>query len=250
MGTIGLIILLALSAAAMLYGLARIALWRACRNGARKIHRELTAMFGGEHEFRIVPEDEARAGQSQEATELRGQLRAAGFRPLGWIEDLTVTAVYPRLRTFIEVHASADGRICATTYRTAGLRLFDLGTRLAGDRFIVTTNAEVNKLKPPPSTDRETLPYTTSFADLHARHLARLEERRPGPSAVRPCRNLSDVLAASRLYSRQASEHRRSLGYLSEAELLEMGAGAQREEVARRIWREFRRLQATDRRAA
>jgi hypothetical protein len=115
---------------------------------------------------------------------------------------------------------------------------------------VITSNAEMNRLQPPPSTEREVHAQGTSFEVLHGRHLERLAERGLDPSRVVACRSMDDVLAGSRLYSVQASAHRRAIGYLSRQELLEMGARVQREEVASLVWEEFCRLRDDQRRAA
>jgi hypothetical protein len=239
--------------------LAKAHLRSRCRKSAAKIYRELAAVFTGEHEFRVVPADEAaRQPAAREENgpkaagelELQAALGAAGFRLLGWIEDLTTRAVYPHLSAITECHASADGRTCATIMRTAGLLVFELGTRLPGDRFVMTSNAEMNRLQPPPSTDREILSYGTSFETLHTRHLQRLAERGADPAHVIPCRELADAIASFRLYSIQASAYRRTIGYLTREELLELGAGVQREAVVSLVWEEFCRLREGERRAA
>jgi hypothetical protein len=217
--------------------------WRSkCRAAAEKIHGEMTAMYRGEQEFRIAQETDFPGLDLTGYGEAREFLTASGFTYLGAIENLTITAVHPANRTFMAAYANEAGDITAFFYQMQHVRVQDFSTWLQGDRLLLTTNAEADKLTPAPSANRETLPHDTPPTTLLARHLERVQDLDAAePGIIQPVSSLETVLDAARRYSGTIAEYRRSIGYLTEAEMLRLAAPGQ-EATARLVFQHFREL--------
>jgi hypothetical protein len=218
---------------------------RKCQAAAEKIHGEMTAMYRSEHSFRIVRETAFPGLDLTGYREAREFLTSRGFVSLGAIENLTVTAVYPENRTFMAAYANAAGDVGAYFYEIRKVRVLDFSTWLEGDRLLLTTSGDADKLTPPPSVNREALPADTSFATLLARHLERLEALRATErAAIRSLASMDEVLEACRRHSRLVGEHRRSVGFLTEAEMLRFAAPGQGY-AARRVFKHFHEIVAS-----
>ena len=200
-------------------------------------------MYAGEHEFAIVSPADYPAIDGSRYAAVASELAGAGFRRVGTIEDATVSAVYPHNRTYVESHVSADGEISASTYWVAGRQIVDLATVLGDGRVLVTTNADIDKMTPPPSVRRDGMPAATAPAALLARHRERLAALRSPDRPLRIVRSdtLDDVIVQARQVSRLMAEYRQSIGLLTESELMAMIAPGQ-EATGKRVWREFTAL--------
>jgi hypothetical protein len=216
--------------------------WKSqCRAAARKIHMEMAALYCGEARFRVVRETDFPNLDLTGYREARTLLTGRGFSFLGAIENLTLTAVYPENRTFMAAYADERGTTCAFFYQVQQVRVHDFSTGLGGDRVLLTNNAEADRLTPAPSVSRETLPHDTPPEMILARHLERLASLRAAEPAVAPrsVTSLDDVLDSCGRFSRLVADHRRSVGLLTEAEMLRLSAPGQ-EPTARQVFEYFR----------
>lgn len=221
---------------------------RGCRAGAARIYGEMSAIFAGPHDYRVVSETDFPGLELSGYREVGAFLRERGFERLGSIENLTVTAVHPGQRTLIEVYASADRSFGAVTYRVADRQIVDFGTALENGHFVVTTNADLDKLRPPHMVDRATLSVGTPVEEILAKHLERhaaLSERDPNVRFVRAA-TVEQAIAMSERHSRIVSEYRQSVGLLTEEEMLGFATRPDEEHTARAMWTEFRRLWERD----
>lgn len=218
--------------------------WRAqCRAAAEKIHGEMAAMYGGEQQFRAVRQEDFPGIDLARYHEAREFLTAHGFNPLGSIENVTMTQVYPANRTFMAAYVDEPGTTCAYFYQVQGIHVQDFSSALEDGRFLLTTNATIDKLTPAPSVSRETLPATATQAQLLARHQERVAALRAAEprAAWRTVHTMDEVLDACRGYSRVVGAHRRSFGLLAEDEILRLAAPGQ-EPTARLVFQHFREL--------
>ncbi len=216
--------------------------WHAqCRAAAAKIHGELAALYGGEQRLRVASEADFPGFDLTAHRQMREALGPLGFRHLGCLENVTVGEVYPQNRSPMDVYADETGSIAACFYRIPQAAVLDLGTTFVDGRQLLTNTAESDKLTPPPTTARESLPGDSKPEAVLARHRQRLEERlRAEPTlATVPARSLEDVLEHCRRYAHDAGEHRRSLGLITEAELLRLTAPGQ-EPTTRLVFKYFR----------
>ena len=158
----------------LLLGIRSQARWRrTCREAAAQIYREVSEMYAGTHEYRIARDSDFPGLELSGYLEVRSFLLARSFRHSGWLENLTVTRVHPAHRTGIDGYVDPDGTTTAASFHLAGRQYVTLGSVLAGDRFLVTGNTDLDTLVPPPAVDKCTLPHDTPLADLVARHYQR-----------------------------------------------------------------------------
>jgi hypothetical protein len=93
------------------------------------------------------------------------------------------------------------------------------------------------------------LPHDTPLDEVLSQDL----QRQAALRAEEPCAHdvrvvtLDDAIAVSRRHSRLLADHRRSIGFLTEREVLAFVTDPAHEASARRIWREFQRLVASHR---
>ncbi|MBK8229102.1 MAG: hypothetical protein IPK72_00675 [Candidatus Eisenbacteria bacterium] len=255
----------------ILLGLIAFQIWvrnlvrRSCREGAERIFRELTAMFDGEHVFKVVDRSDYPELSEELYTRTEAFLAGRGLGYVGSLEDLTVTQANPNLRTRIDCFTSSDGRVGGVTYRIHEYQVLEFCTAFETGAFLTTTNAEVDKLEPPPMLHRETLRRSTEPLELLQRHLDRVAEtQRPGggarigdsvdaanqtPPRIALQRTLEDLLVMGRRSTLIASQHRRALGYLTPEELNRMAADPGQEAVARILWQEFEKIRSAQRAA-
>jgi hypothetical protein len=246
---LGLVVLLVLVLLAMVAMNAKFR--RDCRAGAEKIHREMVGVFSREHDHRMLAPADQPAIPREGYERIASELAARGFRVLGAFEDITVSTVYPANRTYMESHVSEDGATTATTYFVPqiGKQVVDVATAFEDGRMVAVTSAEMDTLRPPPWMLRETTPLDTELSVLVARHQTRLAEfREKWPDvAPRAVRSLEDVVRWSADYSRRTGEFRRSMGWLTEAEMMSFARNPGERFTAEHIWKEFQALVARER---
>ena len=249
------VVLLGLGALAALVGvvlfLASRRFVRQCRAAAEKIHGEMVGMFSGVHEYRVLSAADRPELPRDGYERVAAALAARGFRSLGAFEDVTVSAVYPQNRTYMESHVSDDGGIGAVTYFVAAIQkqITDFSSTFADGRMVGTTNAELDTLRPPPWMHRENRPIDTGVEPLLDRHveaLAEFRERWPEAAPIL-AQTLDDVLARSRDYSVRNGEFRRSIGWLTEDELMSFAKDPGQLATAQQIWSEFREIVVRER---
>jgi hypothetical protein len=211
----------------------------ACRVAALQIWTELQANFSRPHEFRPVARGDFPNLAEEGYTRAAAALEAAGYRAVGSIEDVTLSSITPAHRTRIDCYTHPDGATGAATYWIEGLQILELCSQTQHDRCIATNNAERNRFDAPPEVEQEKHPTQTDFAQLIGRHAQRIAPHRP---RLRPLRTLEDALEFSRWLSMLTVEHRRKLGYITQAELQAMAAEAGRENLVGMLWREIQAI--------
>lgn len=224
----------------------------ACRAGAQEIYRDLTNMFSGEHEFRVLAAGETLDVDEAPYRRAQAFLSGQGFNFLGSLEDVTVSRAKPAHRTRIDCFSGDAGEIGAVVYSLGGHDVMDLGTVLDGPRFLITTNAEVDQLTPPPAFDKRTVPAATppgSMLTLHRDRLAAMRRKNLALEVLAQ-RNLEDFCVASRASSRMVSDYRREIGFLTQDELTALAGLAGRSGIAKTVWREFVEIRDEAKRAA
>lgn len=245
---LGLTLSIALAFGAWFLGRVRAA----CRDGAVKLRHELEATFRGEHSFAVVRKDEVPDLDETTYQALEARLFAAGFQYLGSLEDQTVSEISPHHRTRADCYANGDGSIGASIFLMGGHAILEFSSRLDDGRFLVTTNAEVNKLTPPPRVLRVDRAEGTNPDELLALHGERLRTLLSQDPALRvfPYRRMDDTIETARELSRIGAEYRQSIGYLTEDELHRMAKGGGQAMIARVLWEEYRKVADEGRRAA
>jgi hypothetical protein len=152
---------------------------------------------------------------------VRAQLSSLYFRYLGTLENLTLTKVYPTLRTSLDVYADQSGAVYSATYRSqyAGFneQVVEFETLFEDESFLTTTNARnAGLMQLPSSVERTVLSDVCEpgmLLNAHSRRLAQLcstNRKRP-----RPIESLDEVIRAEKLFLEVMSRHRRELGYVT-----------------------------------
>ncbi len=215
---------------------------RAVEHGARRVRTEMDAVYGGEHRYQRCepgqfPEADLAPYQAGER-----ELHALGFRTIADVEDLTLSEVYPAMRTFTRVLVDDAGLIRAGIYhlRPRGmmlgmlqlvrmvpreLRVIALVTEVPRGRFVVTANtAGLDLLDHGPAVALERVSQATPAVRLVERHRARLTElvrKRADASPVAVTR-YEDVITSLQRGNVVAAMHRKGLRGLSRDELERM----------------------------
>lgn len=224
---------------------------------AKKIHGQLESLYAGLHEFReITPRDFPHIDPGF-YDECERWLAGQGFRKLADIEDVTLTKVYPNLRTFLRVFVSRDGSVVAACYdinpkgwmKLAQLcrlvpqsfRTLDLETEFVNGAFLRTSNALGKQMMDaPPSISQNLLPDTTPYPDLLQAHVYAVNEWRTADEGFAPRLHttLNDVMAMQHREQDITNAWRKEIGYVTSEEMKRMaGKGSQKsaEQVMREI---------------
>lgn len=215
-----------------------------CRMGAAKIYRQIRSVYEGEHKFEAASRADF---QEQELDwsaydEIATVALDKGGVQIGGFENLTVSEVHPENRTLLETYSIAQGKAAIATYQIDGQQFTDVITELKDGRFVVTTNAELDKLTTPSTVDKHTMPVGTPLATLLTAHgdtMNRLLDAEPGVQLVL-FESADDVIASNRRYSLIASEHRKSVGYLTKDELVAIAENDDTDnKLTEMLWKEF-----------
>ncbi len=217
---------------------------RQCRAGAAKIYRELNELFYTEPRYKVLTPTELPPVELSGYQQVGDALVAAGFRRLGAFENLTVSKVYPHNRTFTEAYVGADDVTRAVTFRIQALQVVNVMATTTDGTLVVTSNAPAPKLTPPPGVDTIMLPPGSPVGEVltgHARHVNAYTSAHPSTQWV-PCPDLDEIIDADRRHARKVADYRRRVGLVTEAEMLAMAGGPDKEPTARRVWMEFCRI--------
>ncbi len=224
---------------------------------AKSIHKNLETLYAGLHEFReVTPRDFPHIDPAF-YDECERWLAGHGFRKLGDVEDVTLTKVYPNLRTFLRTFVSRDGSVVAACYDIKpkgwmrllqmcrvvpqNFRTLDLETEFVNGAFLRTSNALGKQLMDaPPSISQNLLPDTTPYPDLLQAHVSAVNEWRQADEGFTPRLHatLADVLAMQHREQDITNAWRKEIGYVTSEEMKRMaGKGGQKnaEQVMREI---------------
>jgi hypothetical protein len=110
---------------------------------------------------------------------VRADLERRGFKFLGDIENMTLTKVFPHMRTLIREMVSDDGMIMASAYHARlpqrDVKSVDFITELSDERYLVTGTSEERTL-PVPGIEKLSCGYATPLEELLGIHKQRLDE--------------------------------------------------------------------------
>jgi hypothetical protein len=214
-----------------------------------KLDSDLSEVNRAEHEFRILTAGELPPLDRSDYDALHRDLSAQGFRHLGFLEDLTLSRVYPEERTYVAMYVSADHRVTAATWRLSNGQSLEFETVMLDGRALITSNAQPDKLAPPPGVDKLVLAAGTAPEILLTRHGERLAafQRRDPEAGILRIDDVNAFLASVKRYSRAAVAHRRSVGLVTLDEMVSLAANDRERRSARVIWKEIQRRWSTDR---
>jgi len=216
-----------------------------CRYGAAKIYRQLRGVYGGAHHFKEADraefEDEVELGRYDE---VRASVLEHDGCELGAIENLTVSEADPDHRTLLEVYKLADGLACVSTYQLEDQQFVDVVSETNDGKFIVTTNAVLDKLTPPPEVSKRVLDEDTPVADLFSAHMLGLHELEESGElgAVISFDSLGDVIDSQKRFTEHASKYRQSIGFLTESEIFAMVEDEDGSKAGKMLWAEFQNV--------
>jgi hypothetical protein len=232
----------------------------AADGAAKKIHKQLEELYAGLHQFQEVTPREFPHIDTAHYDQCERWLAGQGFRKLGDIEDLTLSKVYPELRTFLRVFVSHDGSIAAACYdinprgwmklaqwvrlMPRNFRTLDLETEFINGAFLRTSNALGKQLMDaPPSISQNLLPDTTTFEDLLNAHSSAIHEWRQADEGFAPKlhRTLDDVIGMQHREQDITNAWRKEIGYVTPEEMKRM-AGKSGQKNAEQVMREIARI--------
>lgn len=202
--------------------------------GAAEIHSDAKKLNLGPHELAAVDCATFLWANHRYYNESEQVLTALKFQKAGDVEDLTLSQVYPQIRTFIRCMLSYDGAVSAGIYHfkirgwslTRWLALFriippnqyaiDLETELSDGTFVTTSKTLVSDLSGPvPGIEQSSLPKETPIDDLlrtHRSAVARAIEARE-LTAVK-LRTISDYMAMQHRLDAIKQAARREQGFV------------------------------------
>lgn len=173
------VIALVIIAVALLFG-ATIAwkIWRAVR-GLKRMAAEVQAnmdrIYGGPHEYRKIGAGDFPDADWESYDAARREFETAGFNWVADMENLTLSEIFPEMRTFMRAFNNADGLVGGGFYIANGMKIIDLETELADGTFIVTsTAAAAAGLDNPEEVDAFFFEGETPLREVLAKHGERL----------------------------------------------------------------------------
>jgi hypothetical protein len=185
---------------------------------AQRLLGQLTATYDHDHEWREVALEDLPEPYRSRQQGLKSKLQALGFEHLGWIEDLTLTRIYPQSSAVMGIFVLDDGLIKAETSVIADHSLVSLVTALANGSVIATSNADIaGALESPATYDQLPLPFSTEPREVLEVHRQRLVEPLRTSAPVKDATLLAVVDAMTRRFA-VVREHRRAVGYMTRRE--------------------------------
>jgi hypothetical protein len=170
------------------------------RAGAKKITDMQKALYSGPHEYGPVRVHDFGWLDSAHYDAMQRRLEVAGFQSFGDVEDLTLSAVHPNMRTAMRDMASGDGVVAACIWQLklrgwlrilalfglvkGDMRVVDLATEFSDGSFLNTANnLGLDPSSDVPGIERMALPNSTPIEEAVSAHRRRVVEilaARPG----------------------------------------------------------------------
>lgn len=217
-------------------------------------------------EYAAATANEFSKDQQAFAASAGKQLQKQGFVALGDYDPLHLEHMLNR-RTLVRVFRSDDGQICAASFKLKpswpGWLAFiilkltgkwqepavvDFESELSDGHFLVTNNSsQLNPFGTGSQIDSLALPLKTSIADVLAAHRTRLAAYLQSHAGVQPIA-LTDIDSVFALQARLGAckrDYRRSIGYISDAELRQL-LGPRHDELQEKVRQKLQLLMATD----
>ena len=215
-------------------------------NPAEKTARDIKdfskRIYTPRHEYGAVEAQAFRHLDLNFYDRVRESLVAKGCIWLGDVENVSLKNTANDFRTFIRLLVSDDHTICIGLFhpkpkfwmrlliwilRIKIGRTVDCESELSNGEFIVTSNGETAaKLTPPPGFHMQFFPVSTDHETLFQTHRQRLNEylaANPGVHAI-AMRTSTEALDMQHRMQFAKAAYRQKIGYVSEAELQNMGA--------------------------
>ncbi len=165
------------------------------KTAAARIQSDAKKLYSEPHEFQAANVAEFRWIDREWYDSAERSLAAMGFRKLGDYEDVTLSRVYPKMRTFIRIMGSADGTTQAGIYHVrmrgwmwllsllrvipSDMRTVDLDTEMEDGTFASSANTLGRDLSSDVAgISRVNVTPETGIAELlakHREHVAALE---------------------------------------------------------------------------
>ena len=196
---------------------------------ARKVAQQKRALYSAPHEFAPVRARDFPWLDAAFYDATQRWLESVGFRCFGDLENVSLSAVSPEMRTAIRDLASGDGVVSASIWqvkmrggrrvaaifrlRKGDRRVVDFVTEFSDGTFLSTSNnREFASTSPVPGLERLPLPEASPIEDAlvaHRRRVAEILTRRPGITAllVRTAKDLRS--SAARAHALKCGEHAR-----------------------------------------
>ena len=206
------------------------------RKRAKKIHNQMKHAYAENHKYQVVNAKDFSNLDLKFYAQTTEKLKTNGFTVLGDIEDLTLSQVYPQLRTFIRCLVNEDGTITAGIYHVTpkghmkvlqllrviqSAKAIDLETEFSNGCFLGTTNAKPT-LKQPAKIMAKYVPLTTPVIELLKIHKKRIQEyiaKNPKIHAI-PIHSLQEAIESQNRQNAIQAAHRKSIpGMLLEEEM-------------------------------
>ena len=197
---------------------------------ARKVTGQKRAIYSAPHEYAPVRVHDFRWLDAGWYDATQRWLESVGFRCFGDVENLSLSAVYPKMRTALRGLASGDGVVSASIWQVkirgwmrllvwfrllkGDMRVVDFDTEFSDGTFLSTANnREFDPSSDIPGIERIQLPNATPIEDVlvaHRRRVAEILTQRPGitPVFVHTAKDVRS--AAARAHMLKCDEHARN----------------------------------------
>ncbi len=198
------------------------------KNAATAILSQQIAVYGEPHEYRLAKMEEFPDLDRGFYESCRSWFEQHSFRYVGDRENMTLTGVYPNMRTMLRSFIGSDGTILGSVYhirKKAGKdvnKTIDFETETSIGTFITTSNTlDTARVLPFPGIKSQRLPAETLPEELLRLHLESLRheiELHPGLTFTR-CSTLEEFIAFQRRMHAMKVMHKKKVGYISAADL-------------------------------
>ena len=206
---------------------------------ATRIRDEFDAVYCSEHVYMPATLTNSSDADLSFYDRVATDLERRNYRRVGDVEDVTLSRVYPHMRTLLRVFID-DGQVISVVayeFRPRGpmvaalqllsasmrrVRVVELTSEATNGRALITANTRgLDRLDASPQVSLERMDPTTAVAALLTRHRERLIEtsKRDATWVPVPMANLDDALASRQRSHARAARHRGAQGRLSRDEL-------------------------------
>jgi len=232
-------------------------LWRRRRiaKAAQGIVRRVDSAFQANHVFRKVQAQDYPWLTERFYTQARQEAEAAGFAWLADIEDETLSATYPNLRTFVRILLGPDHRTRAAVYEIvpggpqgkptrAPVQTRELISEASDGATLTTTTAQTsNLLNPPPGTVRRHVSADTPLKAMLATHRQAIDDYLSAHPGVflKEIRSFEQATAAWQKSIDRQREKLQAQGGLGQDEMVRFG-GKDREKLAVEVHEQMRKI--------
>jgi hypothetical protein len=206
------------------------------RRNAETTHADARTLYSTAHEYRTCHPSEFPSADVAYYDRVERELGTLGFRKIGDHEDMTVSRVYPQMRTFVRALVSADGTTVASIYhiRMRGwmrvlslfriipthIRTTDFESELVAGTLVCTANSQGGDLSSDvPGIHRQSLPVHLGPAEVWAQHrrcMAELVTSHGPPKTM--LRTEADCLALQHRIQAAKNRSKADMGYVDLAQ--------------------------------